>query len=89
MQRGLIYVDLTSSQHVRILYVAPLAFFYCDDDQLGLLAASCSWTFALTNVIFFRRTRTFRCMVLFVKQKELVRLDRQPVKNTSYIHPYG
>jgi hypothetical protein len=36
---GLIYVDLTSSPHVRILYVALLAFFlYCDDDQLGLFS---------------------------------------------------
>jgi hypothetical protein len=26
---GLMYVDLTSSPHVRILYVAPLAFLFC------------------------------------------------------------
>jgi hypothetical protein len=38
---GLIYVDLTSSPHVRILYVAPLAFY--------LIVMMISWVYLVAS----------------------------------------
>jgi hypothetical protein len=90
---GLIYVDLTSSPHVHILYVAPLAFFlYCDDDQLGLFSGFPFLNLHVNQCHFLSSYSDFPmhgALVLFVKQKELAGLDSQPVKNTSYSHPYG